>query len=212
MTRPSRSLTNSRFCFCLFFFPCRQVRQEARPAIFFDTGSITMEFEIMKRKLNLVHHIKNLDDNCLAKEIYNEQIRNNWPGLTKECEEFCESLNIPNVITTEMTKGAWKNKVKQAIKEKNSQNLKDKMDKYSKLEEMRQEENANWKVTLVTWQWRKLGLISGSGLKWSAANSITRVTQNIELSSGGARHVETWIVSRTSYGAQPTASWEKENL
>lgn len=48
-----------------------------RPAIFFDTGSITMEFEIMKRKLNLVHHIKNLDDNCLAKEIYNEQIRNN---------------------------------------------------------------------------------------------------------------------------------------
>jgi hypothetical protein len=42
-----------------------------------------------------------------------------------------------------MTKGAWKNKVKQAIKEKNSQNLKDKMDKYSKLEEMRQEENAN---------------------------------------------------------------------
>ena len=116
-----------------------------RPAIFFDTGSITMELEIMKRKLNLIQHIKNLDDNCLAKEIYNEQIRNNWPGLTKECEEFCEFLKIPNVITTEMTKGAWKNKVKQAIREKNSQNLKDKMEKYSKLEEMRLEEKCELK-------------------------------------------------------------------
>ena len=104
-----------------------------------------MELEIMKRKLNLIQHIKNLDDNCLAKEIYNEQIRNNWPGLTKECEELCVFLNIPNVITTEMTKGAWKNKVKQSIREKNSQNLKDKMEKYSKLEEMRQEEKCELK-------------------------------------------------------------------
>ena len=99
----------------------------------------------MKRKLNLIHHIKSLDDSCLAKEVYEEQLKNNWPGLTQECIEICDILDIPNVTTVELAKGAWKNKVKKAVQNKNSNNLKKTMETYSKLDEMRLEEKCELK-------------------------------------------------------------------
>ena len=129
-----------------------------RAAIFWDTGTIKLELEIVKRKLNLIQHIKSLDQSCLAKEVYDEQLRNNWPGLTQECIELCETLNIPNITTTEFTKGSWKNRVNQAIKSRNTDILKKNMEQYSKLEEMKNEEKCEIKDYFknMTMQWRKL--------------------------------------------------------
>ena len=41
-----------------------------RPAVFWDTGSISMENKIIIRKLNLIHHIKSLDDSSIATVSY----------------------------------------------------------------------------------------------------------------------------------------------
>ena len=91
-----------------------------RPAVFWDTGSISMENKIIIRKLNLIYHIKSLDDSSIAKEIFNEQVRNCWPGLVSECRDLCELLNIPDIThpDCEYTKNEWKQLVKKSVMKK----------------------------------------------------------------------------------------------
>ena len=33
----------------------------------------------------------------LAKQVYNEQVLNEWPGLAQEVSEICTSIGIPDV-------------------------------------------------------------------------------------------------------------------
>ena len=39
-----------------------------------------------------------MDETSLAKKIFNEQKRLNFPGLVKECTEFAEELKIKNEL------------------------------------------------------------------------------------------------------------------
>jgi hypothetical protein len=52
-----------------------------RPALCWDTATLTMQTRIDKSKLLLLHHIKNLDHSSLAKQVYEEQSNHGWPGL-----------------------------------------------------------------------------------------------------------------------------------
>ena len=112
-----------------------------RPSLLWDTGTLSMENKIIKKKLNLIFHIKSLDDKTLAKQVYMEQIKNNWPGLTKEVEDICECLEIVNITKTddEITKYSWKKIVSKAVEKKNNKELKMKMEKYAKLDELKEE-------------------------------------------------------------------------
>ena len=57
-------------------------------ALLWETGSQKMKQRVMKRKLNLLRSIKEADDDSLAKEVLEEQIKNKWPGLASECREI----------------------------------------------------------------------------------------------------------------------------
>ena len=54
---------------------------------------------MMTEKVSLVtkiHHCTNDQEENFAREILQEQLNNNWDGLTKEVKEICEKVGLPN--------------------------------------------------------------------------------------------------------------------
>ena len=118
-----------------------------RPALAWDTGTLLMENRIAQKKLNLLVHLKTLNDDSLAKEIYNEQLKNNWPGLVNEGKELCDKLFLPDITrdreeeeSTKKQKRQWKEKIKESVLKKNERDLKEKIMDLSKLETLKNEE------------------------------------------------------------------------
>ena len=68
-----------------------------------------------------------------------EQVKNDWPGLATEVKELCKEQEINNIIDEipEVSRASWKNVVKKAIKRRNESELKDKIQNYSKLKDMK---------------------------------------------------------------------------
>ena len=78
----------------------------------------------------------------MAKQIYDEQLKNGYPGLVKEAQILCKNLAIQDVTRErekEKSKGIWKEIIKSAVKEKNGKELKEKITKLEKLESMQSE-------------------------------------------------------------------------
>ena len=114
-----------------------------RPALPWDTKTLSMANRIAQRKLNFVCHIKNLNDEDLAKQVFDEQLVNGYPGIDKEVQELCENLGIPEVTKDrkdEKSKAKWKKIIEEAVEKKNEVELKEKIRKYEKLEIMKQED------------------------------------------------------------------------
>ena len=90
----------------------------------------------MKRKLSLTHHIINLSENDLAKEIFEEQVKYNLPGLANEVGEIIEELGLPNIIKDrhlKINKYKWKKLIKEKIKENCVKSFLKDLDKFEKL-------------------------------------------------------------------------------
>ena len=51
-----------------------------------------------------VMHIRHLDEDSIGSQIYEEQKKENWPGLVKETINICKELNIEDCHTTRMGK------------------------------------------------------------------------------------------------------------
>ena len=77
----------------------------------------------------------------LAKEVFDEQVKNNWPGLVREVKDECEKLRLPNITQkcNKFSESQWKNTVKEACRNKNEEELKERIKKLVKLEEIREE-------------------------------------------------------------------------
>ena len=54
-----------------------------------ETGMMSIKMGIRKKKLMFVHNIQNLEYGTLAKQVWQEEVRNGWPGLAKEMEDIC---------------------------------------------------------------------------------------------------------------------------
>ena len=79
-----------------------------------DFGVQSMKLRVWREKLMLVHHIRNLENEALAKTMYMEQMKNNWPGLAKESEQLCEKLQIQDVNETAVSKKVFSKIAKEA--------------------------------------------------------------------------------------------------
>ena len=112
-----------------------------RPALCWDTATLTMQTRIDKSKLLLLHHIKNLDPSSLAKQVYEEQNKHGWPGLVAECKDIMKEWKVEDISKTEDTvsKSQWKNMIKKEAKIQNGKHLCETIKKSSKLEIMKQE-------------------------------------------------------------------------
>ena len=88
-------------------------------ALRWDTGTISMEMQIVKRKLLFLHHLISLDDSSLAKEILQVQECMKLPGLVKEGKILIKQFNLPNIfekkVFTGLSKLSWKRLVNSAI-------------------------------------------------------------------------------------------------
>ena len=82
-----------------------------------------MKLRIWKEKVMLVLHIRSLNDNTLAKKIYEQQVEEGWPGLAKETKEICEELGIEDCNKTQLSKVEYKEVVKSALKMKDEELL-----------------------------------------------------------------------------------------
>ena len=112
-----------------------------KPALCWDTATLTMQVRVDKAKLSLLHHIKHLENTSLAKQVYNEQHERGWPGLVAECKEIAKQWKIPDITESrhELSKCEWKNILKSEAKAQNCQILQEKILKSSKLEVMKNE-------------------------------------------------------------------------
>ena len=73
-----------------------------------ETGLLDMGLRVDREKAMFVLFIRSLDDETLAKQVYEEQKKNNWPGLAKETKEICERLEVEDVNETLMSKKEYK--------------------------------------------------------------------------------------------------------
>ena len=68
-----------------------------------ETGLLEMGLRVEREKLLFVFHLRSLEEETLARKIYEEQKRHNWPGLNKETEEICKRLDIEDVNETNLS-------------------------------------------------------------------------------------------------------------
>ena len=80
-----------------------------------------------------MHHLKNLSDSDLAKQVWMGQRRNEWPGLAKEVSLISKELGLEDVNETGLSKTVLKKLVNAACLERNETDLKDDMVGMTKL-------------------------------------------------------------------------------
>jgi hypothetical protein len=94
-----------------------------------ETGLLSMKLRIWKRKCLLLHHIKNMGEETLAKQVYLEQRVNDWPGLSKEVTLICKELGIEDVNSSRTQKNALRKELEKACRVMDEKELKEKMGK-----------------------------------------------------------------------------------
>ena len=138
-----------------------------------------MKLRIWKAKLNFYKYLQDLPTDTLAKEIFDEQKNNNFPGLVSECRIIAKDLNIESELTDEIIgKAQFKQIVKTAIVKKNEEILRDPISikPNTKMGETSQEGGG-----------RRLNLRAGKQDLGSAPNNV-KPTQNLEKASGEECH------------------------
>ena len=97
-----------------------------------ETVSMRMKQRIWKEKLLAANTILQQEDS-LAKRMYLEQLTMGWPGLSTEVAEICKEVGLENI--NEMTIN--KKEIQDAVFYHNYGEIKEEMEKYRKLEEVK---------------------------------------------------------------------------
>ena len=105
------------------------------PMLRFDLGSLSMKERIDQKKLGFLHHLKHLESESLAAEMYELQVKYNFPGLITECRKLLKLYKLPNIIDDNLnfSKLKWKSMVKSAVKLTSEMKIKQEFKNYSKL-------------------------------------------------------------------------------
>ena len=71
----------------------------------------------------MIIHLRSLDKETLANQIYEEQKTNKWPGLYEETRVICEELQIEDCNLTSLSKQKYRDIVLAACHKKNEETL-----------------------------------------------------------------------------------------
>ena len=94
-------------------------------ALTWESGLLDMELRVWQEKIILVMQIRSLSEETLARKIYEEQKKNNWPGLSKETKEICKTLNIEDVNETTQNAKEYRGMVTLALQVKDKTIIED---------------------------------------------------------------------------------------
>ena len=89
--------------------------------LYAETGTILMEYRVLEKKLNFLHHLHNLPVNSLASEVLAIQTKEGLPGIVEECQDFLAKYEIYNL--KQFSKLQFKNFVRKKISELNKDKL-----------------------------------------------------------------------------------------
>ena len=78
-----------------------------------ETNSIGMKWRVWQAKVLLDVAIREQEEGCLAREVWEEQVRMGWPGLAREVKAICKEIGIAD-ITDSQTR-IDKDEIKEAI-------------------------------------------------------------------------------------------------
>ena len=131
-----------------------------------------MESRIWREKIMLVYHVSHLDEGSLAKDMLYEQVANNWPGLASEVKDLCKSMNLEDPMTTEKSRKAFNNIVKEGCKWKDEARMKEEMQKM-KEKKMRTMVNGNLDMK----EYVKKGTLYSARKTWEVRSQLPRRCQ-----------------------------------
>jgi hypothetical protein len=105
---------------------------KARPStansfVFLEMGTLPIKYELHKRQLSFLHHIVHLDDDDPVRKMWKHQVsmpdyNNWWTGVKKLMSKY--SLELTEEQIKKLSKEAYKEKVKKAVKNQAFQELK----------------------------------------------------------------------------------------
>ena len=72
-----------------------------------------MKWRVWQAKLLLAVAIREQEEGCLAREVWEEQVRMGWPGLAQEVKDICKQIGLPDV--TDSQARIEKDAIKEAI-------------------------------------------------------------------------------------------------
>lgn len=75
------------------------------------TGLLGMQWRVWQEKLMLVLAIRQLGDDTLARQVFDQQVAEGWPGLAEEATDICSKIGLPDICLEEVDK----KEVKEAI-------------------------------------------------------------------------------------------------
>ena len=101
-----------------------------------ETGLLSMRLRVYREKCMLVHHIRGLEENTMARMMYEEQRKNSWPGLADEVSIICSKLNVEDGNLTSLSKGAYRKLVDRACRELDEKEMKEGMAGKTKMERL----------------------------------------------------------------------------
>ena len=110
-----------------------------KPALRADTATRGMKSRIEREKIMLAYHINHLSEHDLAKEMMDEQISNNWPGLANEVKLLCEEMRIESPWETDKGRQEYNRLVKEACRREDEDCMREDMAKLKKMETMLQD-------------------------------------------------------------------------
>ena len=93
------------------------------PALLWDSGMLDMELRVWREKVMLAHHLQGLGEDTLARQVWEEQVAQQWPGLAKEVDDICTQLGVESVTTTRLEVHQYRKVVTTACHRKNEENL-----------------------------------------------------------------------------------------
>ena len=92
------------------------------PSLAWDLGGVKMKFRIIAKKLLFVHHLTNLGDQSLAKEVLTLQDHHNLPGLVSECKDYFQKYQLPGIFKEPMKINKWKSLMKKKCMKQTQRN------------------------------------------------------------------------------------------
>ena len=75
-----------------------------KPALIYESNLMKMKYRLFGRQINLVKHIFSHDEENLSKQILTEQLKNDWPGISKSAVAISDELSLEGLYDNKVTK------------------------------------------------------------------------------------------------------------
>ena len=86
-----------------------------------DSSVLDMGLRVHLEKILMVLHLRSLNQDTLASQVYIEQKTNKWPGLAEETHIICEELGIEDCNITQKDRVSYKKSAIAACHKKNEE-------------------------------------------------------------------------------------------